>query len=325
MRNLVVTKLVECLGSSADFNVTTFNRAVNYALIRTVFSTCCGNNLFLNSICRSVTESLALNYATVFTSLGSSAGCIYPNVICAKIFAASVTVVIVANLVNMTESGENLCICFITSLTCVSLNACSSASRSGGNYAIVPFVAGSLNNFLLNDNSVTFGAVLSFCLTVSCTCSLNSLVNNLGMIKSSAYVSNSNSILAAYVTNRSLCTVLCTSCIIIRCVSSMCMFESLYFIRCVRMLANRTSVCCITCSLTSRIGYYGCINVTKSITLCCATKYASHRSFASSRSVYTLMSVNTSVKYRLRIPPFASECINVIISKNDIVGLIPNV
>ena len=149
-------------------NVSQANRAVNYEIVASVFSTCCRSFIFLNCFCRCVTESLALNYATVFTSLGSFASCVCPNVICAKVCFASIAVAVVI-FVNMTKLCNNLCVCMLIVVsTCICLNAFFCTCRSCCYHANV-VVCSSVNR---NNLCVSITAFASECLnTGSCTSS----------------------------------------------------------------------------------------------------------------------------------------------------------
>ena len=152
-------------------NVSQANRAVNYEIVASVFSTCCRNFIFLNCFCRCVAKGFALNYATVFTSLRSLASCVCPNVICAKVCFASIAVA-VAIFVGMTELCNNLCVCVLSIVrTCICLNAFFCTCRSSCYHANI-VVCSSINR---NSLCVSIAAFASECLnTGSCASSSSS-------------------------------------------------------------------------------------------------------------------------------------------------------
>ena len=114
-----------------------------------------------------MTKSLALNYSTLCTCLGSIACCVCPNVIItAKASFASIAPV-VAIFVCVTKLCNNLCVCvFSVVSTCVCSNTCAITSRSCCYFAgVVMCISVNGNNFC-----ISIAASTSECLkTFSCT------------------------------------------------------------------------------------------------------------------------------------------------------------
>ena len=119
-----------------------------------------------------MTKSIAINRAALFTSLSIIACCVCPNVICAKVCATSVTVMIVADLVDVTKLCNGFCVCMLSIVsTCVCLNAVLCTSRS------CCYLASVVMRVLINRNSlcVSIATFASECLnTGSCTSSSGS-------------------------------------------------------------------------------------------------------------------------------------------------------
>ena len=202
INNLGVTKSVNCCLCSNDFTALNALRAISKA------GCCTSSRITFNNFCFGMCASR-------FTFVSANVtDCIINIIVCMSYHR------------NFALSNKNR----FTNGAVLTFGKTGLIAR--GSNSIIDYFSVTLssNDFLSNKNCVTNGAVLAFSLTSCSTCSCNSFIDYYGVIKRRTGICDCYSITTTNVAKRSLCSVLCTSCIVIRSVSCVCMIYNVEYV-----------------------------------------------------------------------------------------------